>query len=1075
MRIHLFCCFVLPIRGRFCVYVACTLFWFISCSIRGHSVCLLIEQTTIKGEVRTSENTVPPSAMVVVLKHKKDEKACETCEAKVKSDGTYTIETSLPPGPYTLMAYDGKQYSKDDQSKELKRGLNDNIDFTLKSPSAHVTRHGPATDAQGALYQSGSMILYLAGCRVCEIDRVTLNEEGEYVFTDLPAPEKYVVALKVGEHVFGYSSLDVDDKPDERIALAFQPAPLSEVVSIGADPLQVSDDAAINIDSLPVTGRSFTLLISVGPGTQSTNPSSAVGSSINGLQSRQITFTIDGIDNKDTLASSRESPVGLNAAGEFRFSQTGYQNAQLSNSSDLQIDMSFMSGTNEFHGGADYQLMNDALDGRSFFSLPGFDIFRRHSGSAKLGGPIWKKRELFFFSSYELDRKAEAPVFSTVLASHISALNQQLGRLGLPSENLRRFVTTSTSDSSLSHLDYNINKNNSLSVIYGVRRDRIRNDLTSALDGTSSTPSTARHVSGRDHFFTWRYNWVLSPNLVNEASYSYRSNSISVVPVEPKQPSMLITGIALLGRATSLIEGDGHRHDSHVISEKITIASGKHRMDVGGQFDFSRNLFRFAAFESGRVIVPGLAALSSTVPVADLFQIGRGGSQVRFNVYKIVAYFQDDIKVKPNFSVSLGLRYKAELPPSTQQRDLKGFQPKVSFSWDISGNQATILRAGYGLYRSFWPSLPLGFQLLMGGEGLQSMVSARRVTSIVGQQAATSAFNQFLASGNIPTGPQLATIYDPASTSPIVHAFDLSFARGLGRRIALDVSYSYRRGSNLLTATNVNLPSPIIINGRSDFRNASVNPSFAQIYRFETTGHSSYHGGSLRVFREFSHGLGFNAGYTFSKAIDDVPFLRNVDLMPSHSFEATPENVFDRRNERAVSEWNPAHRLKVWAIWEVPRPDSGKAGRIRRALGTLFFSEGLQIESGRYFDVVVGSDANHDGNPLTDRPLNVGRNTFLGQRLVQLDASGGANIGLTENQRLRLSAQIFNVLNHTNFATYNTVLGQADLSGLDSRIVSGRLGVEGYDFRRPLTSSGFGLGTSTFGPRRIQLEVRYQF
>jgi hypothetical protein len=498
-------------------------------------------------------------------------------------------------------------------------------------------------------------------------------------------------------------------------------------------------------------------------------------------------------------------------------------------------------------------------------------------------------------------------------------------------------------------------------------------------------------------------------------------------------------------------------------------------MQVGGQFDFYLNEFRFAAFESGRVVIPGLAALSATVPIADLFQIGRGGSQASFDYSNIAAYFQDDIKINNSFSLNLGLRYKAEFPTSTQQKDINGLQPRAGLSWDVRGNQAIVLRAGYGLYRSFLPPLPLGFQLLMGGQGLRPVPPVRRVISIVGQQAATIAFHQFLAGGEIPTGPQLATIYDPVSRSPMIHSSDVSLSRSLGWNLMLVISYSYKLGSNLLTSTNVNLPPPTLVNGRADFRNASVNPNFAQIYQFETAGHSNYHGGTLTVNRGLSHGFTFNAGYTFSKAIDDVPFLRAVDLSPSGSFEATPENVFDRRNERAVSESNPTHTFNMWAIWEVPKPQGRGASRIRRVLGTLYFTERLHVESGRYFNVVAGSDANHDGNPLTDRPLSVGRNTFLGQRFIQLDASGGSSIGLTEKHRLRLAVQIFNLLNRTNFADYNTVLGQPDLSGLDSRIVSGRRDSPGFDFRRPLGPNGFGLATSDFGPRRVQLEVSYKF
>jgi hypothetical protein len=980
------------------------------------------------------------------------------------------METSLPPGTYTLIAY-GKGYLNDDLTKELKRGLNDKIDFTLKNPSARVHVRGIATDQQGAVLSSATIVLYAAGCKACEIERITTSADGEYVVAGLAAPAKYLVGVQMGERLLGYNSLEVGDQPEQTVALAFQLLPVSEVVNVAANPPETSTDVALSITSLPFDGKSFSEVLSLGIGQVN---SSVRASSINGVRANGVNITQDGIQTNDTLSSSSPPPVGLSSVGVFRFSQTGFQSVQLNKSPGDQIDISTRSGNNDFHGGVNYQIINDALNARNFFSLPGFDTFRQHTGSAKVGGPI-RRNKLFFFVNYEIERKAEAPSFSTLLSSQVTALNQQLRRLRLPAEDLRRFVTTSASDSPLLRLDHNINAYNSLKMIYSFRRSMIRKDLTSAPDGTSSTPSTARDISDQNHFLSFSYARTISPTLLSESSYNYQSNSITLVPLEPLQPSMLIPGLALLGRATSLIEGDGHKYISHLIAERITIIKGNHRMEVGGHFDFNKNLFRFAAFESGRVVISSLAALSTNVPTADLFQLGRGGSQVRFNFSKIVVYYHDNFQVNSDFSVNFGLRYKLELPPSPQQKDTRGLQPKLGFAWNVLGNQETVLRAGYTLHRSFLPSLPLGFQLLMGGQGLQSIEPARRVISFAGQPAATIAFNQFITNASIPTGSQMAVTYDPASRSPIVHAFDVSLDQSLGRRMVLDISYSHKRGSNLLTSTNVNLPLPILINGRFDFRNASVNPNFAQLYQFETTGRSSYHAGTVTLFRHFSSGLGFNAAYTFSKAIDDVPSLKSVDVIPAGSFEATPENVFDRGNERAISAWNPTHRLSNWAIWEVPKADRQKAGHLRRALGTLFFSEGLLIESGRHFNVTVGSDVNHDGNPLTDRPLTVGRNTFFGQKQIQLDARIGSNIGLKEQQRVRLSVQIFNVLNRTNFSSYNTVLSKPDLSGLDPRIVFGSSHLPGFDFRQPLTASGFGLGTNTFGPRRVRLEVSYEF
>jgi hypothetical protein len=490
-----------------------------------------MQQTTIRGQVNTVEGTVPPDAKVIVLKYKKNEPACESCETKVNRDGRYTIESSLPPGPYTLMAYDGKQYSKDEENRELKRGLNDKVDFILGSPTARVVVRGTATDPQGAVIPSATVILYASGCRVCEIDRVTGDQEGKYVFKGLASPENYLVAVTAPGFMTAYQTLEISDQQEQQIASVLQPAGAKEDVTFTADAPIICDIREIQIDlmRLPLGASSVVALLSLQPGLSTASINGLSTTSINGSSSTFNRFTIDGSDTTDTLVSSARSPVSLSAARELRFFQPGYENPQLNNSSGGNIDVSIRSGSASFHGGVDYQVRNEALDARSFFSLPEFDTFRSHMGSAALSGPILKD-QLFFSFNYELDRRAKSPTFSTIVASQIDTLNQQLRRLGLPAEDLRRFVTTSASDSPLLRLDFNVSNNRSLSVIYSFRRDLIGKDLSNALNGTSPTPSTARDLSGRNHLLSFRYTWIASPNLASETSYSYKSNSISILP-----------------------------------------------------------------------------------------------------------------------------------------------------------------------------------------------------------------------------------------------------------------------------------------------------------------------------------------------------------------------------------------------------------------------------------------------------------------------------------------------------------------------------------------------------------------
>jgi len=201
-----------------------------------------------------------------------------------------------------------------------------------------------------------------------------------------------------------------------------------------------------------------------------------------------------------------------------------------------------------------------------------------------------------------------------------------------------------------------------------------------------------------------------------------------------------------------------------------------------------------------------------------------------------------------------------------------------------------------------------------------------------------------------------------------------------------------------------------------------------------------------------------------------------IDDVPSDSFERTPENIFDRRRDRSVADFLPTHNLSVAAEWARTKATTTRHNIVRRLLSQPHLTGTFNYNSGLYLNVLTGFDANHDGNPLTDRPMGVGRNTFLGQTFTDLDATVGfrSNV-VTERVSLELAFRAFNVLNRANFSGFNTVLGKGDLSGSDPQIVFGRNGLPDFNFRQPLTASGFGLATSSGEPRRIEFGVKLTF
>jgi hypothetical protein len=724
------------------------------------------------------------------------------------------------------------------------------------------------------------------------------------------------------------------------------------------------------------------------------------------------------------------------------------------------------SGTNDFRGSLRYELMNDALDARNFFNLAGLDAFRWHTGSLYYGGPLRKDRA-FFFAGYELTRGAQEPIFSPVLVSQLASLNLHLGRLGLPAEDLRSLLTISTKDNPIVRLDFQLNSNHKLMISYGFLRDHMTGTLRNERQETLSAPSAAADVLTENQFLNVRHNARWTNNFFSEVLYSYQQNSLSVDSTHPQELSLLIPGLAQIGRRPNLSKGDLDRRSSHLFSGRFTAVIKNHTLSFGGELLLENHLYRLAIFDSGRAVVQDLTALSGSPPRAELFQIGTGGTQVRFDSAVAEGYVNDDFKPRSDLSLNLGVYYKAELPPSFLQKEMNGWQPRAGFAWDIGNKGRRGLKASYGILLDRLPQIPIAYELLLGG-GLRSGVplALRRVSSFVGSPA-TSALNQFLSGGVVTPGPQLAIVDDHRSQSPLAHTGIVTFEQRMGSNGKVRLAYDYRRGSRLLTSTDINLLPPATSVVRPDFTGRFANSSFTQIYQFETSGRSSYHAGTLGMELKLLRDLRLQSSYIFSKSLDDAP---------AGSFEATPENVFDRRSERSVSDFHASHRVFVSSSWTVPWGVNAKLPLIPGQLNYIIVGDNFRFSSGHFFNVLTGSDSNHDGNPLTDRPLGVGRNSFQGQNFAQLDVFARARLLFRDEKRaLELTMDVSNLLNRANFVTFNTVLDRDQLTGVNPSIVNGKRGVAGYDFRHPLTPEGFGLATSADTPRRFLLGLRFSF
>ena len=214
-------------------------------------------------------------------------------------------------------------------------------------------------------------------------------------------------------------------------------------------------------------------------------------------------------------------------------------------------------------------------------------------------------------------------------------------------------------------------------------------------------------------------------------------------------------------------------------------------------------------------------------------------------------------------------------------------------------------------------------------------------------------------------------------------------------------------------------------------------PVFSDIFAEDTVANSNYNALEAMLEKRFSHGLQFQAAYTFSKSIDD-----------GSTFEETL-NPFNPKASKALSLFNSKQRFVISYDWELPIPKHqgfmGKLVNDWSVSGITQFQSGFPIRLDTEDDTeliasifFLGTEAPQRVAPFTklnpktngnfwfnpndfqDPPLgqfNVGtqRSICCGPGLEDWDFSVHKKIAIDENRYFQFRAELFNVFNHTNF------------------------------------------------------------
>jgi hypothetical protein len=273
-----------------------------------------------------------------------------------------------------------------------------------------------------------------------------------------------------------------------------------------------------------------------------------------------------------------------------------------------------------------------------------------------------------------------------------------------------------------------------------------------------------------------------------------------------------------------------------------------------------------------------------------------------------------------------------------------------------------------------------------------------------------------------------------------------AFEHELSPHTTVKLTYAGSRGIHLMGYIgNIDTPTPsLTANGTPYYAPGAplLNPAFATIAIHNTQFDSYSHSLQTSVQRRMSHGFRLEAGYTFAKSIDDdsSPLFNDfltTDLVP----------VFTLRENRGRSDFDVRHVATLNASWIAP---IARASALTRFLTTWELHGLMSLQSGFPFSAQTGFDRTGIGvssggggqrpnyiappgfNVILGTPQewfnpkafalpaagyygNLGRDTFDGPGLFNLDLAAHKILWVKERQRITFRAECFNITNHPNF------------------------------------------------------------
>jgi hypothetical protein len=604
-----------------------------------------------------------------------------------------------------------------------------------------------------------------------------------------------------------------------------------------------------------------------------------------------------------------------------------------------RIEIFTKPGADRYRGTFDYNFAKDFWNSRNPYSAVKAPLLLNElEGNA--GGPLGKRAS--FIVEWQRNSVDNGFIINAVtLDPQTLAINPFFSTYTVPQRLLRLSP----------RVDYQLNDNNTLTFRYGVTHSDIPGTGIGSFDLASR---------GYDYRYTNQTVQATETSVhgstINETRFQYFRSAQQRLAFS-QLPEIAVSGS--FNEGGSLQGRSFDTQNSFELQNYTTISKGAHVWKYGvrlrgqmedsiapfnfnGKFTFSGGLARELDSNNQEVLdssgQPVMAKISSIERLrrtllfqeliytpeqiralgggATQFTIDTGKPELSLNQIDVGVYVGDDWRIRPNFTLSAGLRYETQ----TNIHDWHDFAPRVAIAWAPSGSSKsrpkTVLRAGFGTFYDRF--------------ALSNTLTGKRYNGIVQQQYVFINPDTY---PNIPSSGGVETIQEVSSRlrAPYTMQSSVSLERQLPAHTTLALTYTNSRGLHILRSDDINAPLPETFT--RGVRNSGTFPFGhpGPIFLMESSGIYKQNQLIANVNTRLNAGFSIFGFYVLNKAMSNTDGLS--------TFPANPYNF--------TGEYGPAFN------------DIRHRANIGGSINTRWnvrVSPFVVIQSGPPFDITAGSD-----------------------------------------------------------------------------------------------------------------------